>query len=671
MGAGSTQVTIAQYSSQVIKEGGKNKTQGNFEILSKAWDSSLGGFNFDIKLAELLAEKFNTIWKTKRSYKENDQLNNYILPMTKLKILANKIKEILSANSEFPVKIEQLYNNIDLNTKITRIEFEEICIDLFNKITIPIDIALKKANLQISDLYAVELLGGGVRMPKIKKILDGYFSNTKVDVGQHLNGDEAMAMGAAFKAANLSTAFRVRKVGATDISSFGVSVRLNLLPITTSTTSGGIFSNMFGSTTPPPSTTTTDTTTTEEEKWSKFTSLYPAFSPLPSKSKTVAFTHDQDISCSIEYDNEQTHLPIGTDPLLAVYNITGVAAFAKEHANKNLGVPKVHLSFALDASGIVSLVKAEATLELPTLTIEEGGSITPDTTTTDTTSTTTDNTTPASEETTTDSTTTDNTTTEKTTDTTGTSKPKTSKKATKTKNKDRFIRKTLTVNNNLDATKPPKWSLEQITEAKQRRYALKAADDLKKATEAALNDLEGYIYRVKNQITDMEDELKMISTDIQRSEVIDLANEIEEWLYDEGRGQTIEIYKNKQNNLEILAENIFQRYKEVTNRKNALNKAYKQLNTVLTKVENWTENSNMGHITTEEKEKLITTVNKVQTWLKQKETEQNEASPYEKPVFSSTEVAPQLKTVSAIFEKLLSKPKPAPVVVEKVSSSTV
>ena len=79
----------------------------------------------------------------------------------------------------------------------------------------------------------------------------------------------------------------------------------------------------------------------------------------------------------------------------------------------------------------------------------------------------------------------------------------------------------------------------------------------------------------------------------------------------------------------------------------------------------------MGHITTEEKEKLITTVNKVQSWLKQKETEQNETSPYEKPVFSSTEVAPQLKTVSAIFEKLLSKPKPAPVVVEKVSRSTV
>jgi molecular chaperone DnaK (HSP70) len=40
---------------------------------------------------------------------------------------------------------------------------------------------------------------------KIKKINK---KKDKIEVGQHLNGDEAMALGAAFKAANLSTAFR-------------------------------------------------------------------------------------------------------------------------------------------------------------------------------------------------------------------------------------------------------------------------------------------------------------------------------------------------------------------------------------------------------------------------------------------------------------------------------
>lgn len=36
-------------------------------------------------------------------------------------------------------------------------------------------------------------------------------------------------------------------------------------------------------------------------KWSKYTSLYPAQSPLPAKSKTVAFHFDRDIVCQLEY----------------------------------------------------------------------------------------------------------------------------------------------------------------------------------------------------------------------------------------------------------------------------------------------------------------------------------------------------------------------------------
>ena len=56
-----------------------------------------------------------------------------------------------------------------------------------------------------------------------------------------MNGDEAMALGASFRAANLSTAFRVRKVGMTDISSFGVSLKLETLP-----SKPGFFGSLFG-----------------------------------------------------------------------------------------------------------------------------------------------------------------------------------------------------------------------------------------------------------------------------------------------------------------------------------------------------------------------------------------------------------------------------------------
>jgi len=50
-----------------------------------------------------------------------------------------------------------------------------------------------------SQVHSVELLGGGVRMPRVKKTLEEYFKTAKLEVGQHLNGDEAMALGAAFR----------------------------------------------------------------------------------------------------------------------------------------------------------------------------------------------------------------------------------------------------------------------------------------------------------------------------------------------------------------------------------------------------------------------------------------------------------------------------------------
>ena len=106
-------------------------------------------------------------------------------------------------------------------------------------------------------------------------------------MGQHLNGDEAMALGAAFRAANLSTAFRVRKVGMSDILTFGVSVNLDTLP--KSPGKGGLF-GLFSK---------DDKKPTTDEIWSKKTLLYPSKYPLPGKTKTLAFQYDQDILCKV------------------------------------------------------------------------------------------------------------------------------------------------------------------------------------------------------------------------------------------------------------------------------------------------------------------------------------------------------------------------------------
>lgn len=592
MGAGSTQVSVVNYTSSVVKDGSKNKTSTQFEVLGKAWED-MGGFDFDLQLTELLAARFNEQW-IKKTKKPSNDIRAHFRPMTRLRIEANKVKEILSANAEYPVRAEQLHADVDLVTKVTRGDFEASAAHLFERITKPIDRALAMAGLTLADISAVELLGGGVRMPKVKRMLDEHFQ--QVPVGQHLNGDEAMALGASFRAANLSTAFRVRKVGMTDLSVFGVSLRLDALH-----------------------------TTEEAQVWHKHTSLYSAKSPLPSKMKTVAFHHSEDIRCAVEYDSipEGTlGLPEGTNPLLAVYNITGISAFAGEHKDRGVA-PKVHLSFGLDASGIVSLTKAEATLEY-----EEEVPVPVNATDVNTTE----------------------------------------EVAPVMEKKKHVLRRVLTVARNLQAVLPTQWSSAEISEAKTRLKVLQAADELRKAKAAAMNDLEAYVYKVKNRLTDDESALAAVSTELQRQDVMDLANAAEEWLYDDGRDQTVAVYAKKQAEVKAAAEAIFRRFSEVKARKEAVAAASKSLSEVRKQVGSWAEK--MPHISDEEKDALLALVQVAEQWIADKTAAQDKASPFDKPVFDSLEVTPQLKPVAAMVEKLMRKPKPAPPVIPMDKNTT-
>merc|ERR1712194_295435 len=98
-----------------------------------------------------------------------------------------------------------------------------------------------------------------------------------------------------------------------------------------------------------------------DESWSKKATIFKANSKIGVK-KTIAFTHDQDVHCSLDYADPEG-LPEGAKKELQRYKISGVAAFAKEMEEKGLGKPKVSLQFELSSSGTTSLVKAEAAVE--------------------------------------------------------------------------------------------------------------------------------------------------------------------------------------------------------------------------------------------------------------------------------------------------------------------
>jgi len=333
MGASSLQVSLVHfYSYDQPQKYGKPKRVPAVHVLSKAWDETFGGLSFDHLLVEHLADTFNTAWRAARGDDSLD-VRNHARAMTKLRIEANKVKHVLSANTERPVYIDALHDDMELQTLVTRVQLEQMAAPLLQRAITPVKDCLARAELTWKNITGIEMIGGGMRIPRIQQDLTEILKDEEhLELGLHMNADESMALGAAFAGANLSTAFRVRHVGLTDVCPFGLTVELT-------DDAGG------------------------DDPWQKEATLFKPFGKVGIK-KTIAFTHDRNVDCAMGYlSGEDDLLPEGTEHKLATYKITGVDDFAKEMTDKGLGKPKVSLQFEMSASGIASLVKAEAAVE--------------------------------------------------------------------------------------------------------------------------------------------------------------------------------------------------------------------------------------------------------------------------------------------------------------------
>merc|ERR1719453_2607458 len=119
---------------------------------------------------------------------------------------------------------------------MSREELEALFPDIEARLGKPISTALERANETILSLGAVEVVGGGSRVPMIhaalQKILNGprkENSLAPLELGRHLNGDEAMATGSAFVVANVSTHFKVKKMWYSDVLEHDYRLRVTAL----------------------------------------------------------------------------------------------------------------------------------------------------------------------------------------------------------------------------------------------------------------------------------------------------------------------------------------------------------------------------------------------------------------------------------------------------------
>ncbi len=368
MGANSLQVSVVRYLSypHKVSKYDKPKNVGAFEVLSSAWDATLGGASFDARLVDFMADEFNSQWNKARGTTDKD-VRKFPKSMAKLMIQANKVKEVLSANSEIPVFIDALQDDLNYQTHISRAKFEEMCHDLLVRAGKPIEQALKLANITLEELNAVELIGGAMRVPKVQEAISHVLGDGKLELGMHLNSDESMALGAAFHGANVSTSFKVRHVGMADVNAFPIAVDMTDLEVGKEEKKGG--SGLFGIGKKKSEDAKKTKGSGGDDTWAKHATIFKLGSKLGVK-KTIAFSYDKDVHVEVNYEESDT-LPVGTGLSIEQYDVSGIAEFAKEMAAKELGNPKVSLQFELDTSGLTRLVKAEAVVEETVMVDEE------------------------------------------------------------------------------------------------------------------------------------------------------------------------------------------------------------------------------------------------------------------------------------------------------------
>lgn len=154
----------------------------------------MGGEDFDQRVMQYFLKMLKK--------KNGADISNDNRALQKLRREVERVKRVLSTQHQARVEIESLVDGEDFSETLTRARFEELNIDLFKKTLGPVQKVMKDADLKLSEVDEIVLVGGSTRIPKVQELLKNFYEGKEPSRG--INPDEAVAYGAAVQGGILS-----------------------------------------------------------------------------------------------------------------------------------------------------------------------------------------------------------------------------------------------------------------------------------------------------------------------------------------------------------------------------------------------------------------------------------------------------------------------------------